>query len=99
MKNFVKALKPNGEGFGYLKQLFPRITDAKIKEGIFVGPQIRQVLKDEVFPSKLSDLERAAWSSFKDLCTGFLGNNGSLIIEIKQVDFLSTIIPLVQECH
>ena len=37
-KNFVKALKPDGEGFGYLKQLFPKITDAEIKEGIFVGP-------------------------------------------------------------
>ena len=77
-KNFVKALKPDGEEFGYLKQLFPKITDAEIKEGIFVGPQIRQVLKDEVFHSKLSDLESAAWSSFKDLCTGFLGNNRSL---------------------
>ena len=57
--------------------MFPKITEAKLKEGIFVGPQIRKVMKDEVFPAKLSDLERVAWLSFKDLCTGFLGNEKS----------------------
>ena len=60
MKNFVKALNADGEGFGYLKQEFPKITEAKLKEGIFVGPQIRKMMKDEVSPSKLSDLQRAA---------------------------------------
>jgi len=41
MKNFVKAMNREGEGFRYLRQMFPRISDANIKEGIFVGPQIR----------------------------------------------------------
>jgi hypothetical protein len=30
----------------YLKHKFPRLSDAKIK-GIFVGPQIRELIKDE----------------------------------------------------
>ena len=39
-KNFVKALDKNGAGFHYLKEKFPRVSDSKINEGIFVGPQI-----------------------------------------------------------
>jgi hypothetical protein len=40
MKHFVKAMDKNGAEFMYLKHKFPRLSDAKIKEGIFVGPQI-----------------------------------------------------------
>jgi hypothetical protein len=32
-----------------LKHKFPRLSDAKIKEGIFVGSQIRELIKDEQF--------------------------------------------------
>lgn len=39
--NFVKAVKGNYEAFEHLKKKFSRITDAKLKEGVFVGPQIR----------------------------------------------------------
>src|SRR6218665_595999 len=28
----------------YLRQMFPSINDAKINEGIFVGPQIRHII-------------------------------------------------------
>jgi len=28
------------EGFDYLRQKFPKICEAKVKEGILVGPQI-----------------------------------------------------------
>jgi len=31
----------NSTGFMHLKNKFPRISDAEIKEGVFVGPQIR----------------------------------------------------------
>jgi hypothetical protein len=46
MKNFVEAMDKNGAGFIYLKHKFPRLSDAKIKEGIFVCPQIRELIKD-----------------------------------------------------
>jgi hypothetical protein len=42
-KNF-KGMDKEGEGFAYLKQKFPKVSDAKTKEGIFVGPQIRALL-------------------------------------------------------
>jgi hypothetical protein len=31
----------NNAGFMYLKNKFPRLSDGKIKEGVFVGPQER----------------------------------------------------------
>ena len=40
MKNFVKGMKKEGRAFRYLRNKFPNINDAKVKEGIFVGPQI-----------------------------------------------------------
>jgi len=33
-----------GTGILYLKNTFPRVRDAKIKDGICVGPQIRELI-------------------------------------------------------
>ena len=49
----------------------------KLKEGIFVGPQIREVLKDEDFDKSLNAAELKAWLSFNWLCESFLGNHKS----------------------
>ena len=57
MKNFVKALDKNGEAFHYLKALLPKISDAKLKEGIFFGPQIRKLLNDNIFEKTLNPQE------------------------------------------
>ena len=40
MKNFVKGMNKEGQAFRYLRNKFPKIIDGKVKEGIFVGPQI-----------------------------------------------------------
>lgn len=78
MKNFVKAMgKANSRGFQYLAEKFPRVSPAKLKEGIFVGPQIREVLKDADFDKSLNAAELRAWLSFKWLCENFLGNHKS----------------------
>lgn len=74
MKNFVKAMDKEGRAFSYLKQKFPRISDAKIKEGIFVGPQIKNLFKDIEFDNILEGNEKAAWNAFKIVATHFLGN-------------------------
>ena len=55
IKNFVKALKQDGAGIRYIKSKFQRISDAKIKEGIFVGPQIRELMIDSKFDAYLID--------------------------------------------
>lgn len=65
----------NGDGFSFLKNKFPRVSDAKIKEGIFVGPQIRELMNDPEFDATLNDQETPAWESFKNVVQNFLGNN------------------------
>jgi hypothetical protein len=40
------------------KNKFPRTRDAKIKEKVFVGPQIRELIKDVKFKDQLSEMEK-----------------------------------------
>ena len=58
-----------------LSSNFPKISYVKVKEGIFVGPWIRQLLDNEDFEATVNDLEQAAWHAFKDVCKRFLGNH------------------------
>ncbi|UYV73134.1 hypothetical protein LAZ67_10001919 [Cordylochernes scorpioides] len=74
MKNFVKAMDRNASGFAYLKQKISSISEAKIKEGIFVGPQIRELQQDGNFQNSLNEVESAAWNSFRNVCKNFLGS-------------------------
>ena len=58
MKNFVKALaKQNSNGFEFLCEKFTELSQAKLKEGIFVGPQILEVFEDPEFENALNALE------------------------------------------
>ena len=70
MKNSVKAMNQEQVDFTYLWEKFPRLSEAKLKEGVFIGPQIR----DEYFDSLLRGDEKAPWDSFKFVVKGFLGN-------------------------
>ena len=74
MKNFVKALHKNGAAFQHLSTVFTGLTAAKLKEGIFVGLQIREVLKDTDFEELFNLKELRAWEAFKSVCSGFLGD-------------------------
>ena len=53
----MKALHKNGAAFQHLSTVFPGLSAAKLKEGIFVGPQIREVLKDTDFEELLKGME------------------------------------------
>jgi len=68
MKNFEKGLDKTSSGFEYLRNKFPNVNDAKIKEGIFRGPQIRELMQDKQFDEDLNETERNAWLSFKRIC-------------------------------
>ena len=37
IENFVKAMNQDGEAFKYICNKFPVLSQAKLKEGIFVG--------------------------------------------------------------
>lgn len=75
IKQFVKALDPDSAAFKHLEVVFPKLSEAKIKAGVFVGPQIKKLMHDSKFPDKLSALEKRAWRSFVAVVRGFLGNN------------------------
>ncbi|GFT14227.1 uncharacterized protein TNCV_4591041 [Trichonephila clavipes] len=64
----------NTPDFMYLKQKFPKINEANIKERIFVGPQIPSLMHDEKFEELLNPLEKEAWQAFKNVTHSFLGN-------------------------
>ena len=73
VKQFVKALDFE-KVFQEICLMFPRLPDAKIKGGIFVGPQISTLLKSESFEAKMNEIEKEAWQVFRGVVNGFLGN-------------------------
>ena len=78
MKNFVKALDKDSDAFRYLCTKFPELSYAKVKEGVFIGPQIRKMIADSNFQDLLrGTAERDAWVAFKSVVVNFLGNNKS----------------------
>ncbi|GBN49941.1 hypothetical protein AVEN_261390-1 [Araneus ventricosus] len=67
IKNFVKATDKESGGFKHLRGRFIQLSGAKLKEDTFVGTQIRKLICDSVFESKLNKEELAAWKSFVKL--------------------------------
>jgi hypothetical protein len=66
----------------------------KIKAIVFDGPQIRQLIKDEHFIGTMSEHEKNAWLSFKDLIKNFLGNtraNNCTEIVVKLLESYKTL--------
>jgi hypothetical protein len=45
----AKVMDQESAGFMYFKNKLPRVSDAKIKEGVLVGPQIRELIQDVKF--------------------------------------------------
>ena len=74
MKQFVKALSTDGECFQHIVSAFPALSFEKIKAGVFDGPQIRALVRDEEFVRKMNDKEKTAWLSFVAVIQNFLGN-------------------------
>ena len=74
MKQFVKALNKEGACFKYIQEKFPYMCAEKVKEGVFVGPQIRKLTQDVQFRSTMTDVEKKAWFFFAKVVLKFLGN-------------------------
>jgi hypothetical protein len=43
-----------------LREKFPKLSDAKLKEGIFIGPRIREIISDDLFENLLTESEKSA---------------------------------------
>jgi len=74
MKNFVKVMDRTGSAFKYVAEKFPRLSEAKIKEGGFVGLQIRKLFRDDMFNILLQGDEKKTWDAFRLVTANFLGN-------------------------
>ncbi|XP_058859314.1 uncharacterized protein LOC131702005 [Acipenser ruthenus] len=75
MKQFVRALDKESAAFKYLQDFFPKLSEAKVKAGVFVGPQIKKILECNEFPKKLTSKEKAAWNSFCRSGSGLPGQS------------------------
>jgi len=73
MKNF-KALDRNDTAFLHLRQKFLLLSDAKVREGVFTGPNICSLLRDEVFERIITGDEHRTWHAFREVVIGFIGN-------------------------
>ena len=77
MKQFVKALDKEGCCFKYICDAFPGLSIEKLKAGVFDGPDIRKLIRDENFVSSMTVLESNAWNAFVAVVKNFLGNKKS----------------------
>ena len=89
MKQFVKALNTENECFQHIVSVLPALSYEKIKAGVFDGPQIRLLVRDEKFIEKMNDKERNAWMSFVAVMQNFLGNKKSSGYEVLVENLLS----------
>ena len=64
MKNFVKTSDKDGSSFQLLQTKFPHVSDAKLRAGVFDGPQIRELMKYSSFDEILTGNVKTAWISF-----------------------------------
>jgi len=75
MKNFVKGMDKTDRGLEYVRNKLPNLSETKIKNGILIGPQIRELMQDKQFDQDLNETERNAWLSFQRICKDILRNH------------------------
>lgn len=71
---FKKLYERNSKIRATLFSIFPSLSEAKIKAGVYDGPQIEELFQDNDLPKILTVEENYAFDSLKSVCKGFLGN-------------------------
>jgi len=71
---FVAALDKESAAFKHLQHLFPKLSEVKVKTGVFVGPQSKKVIECQKFSKLFRAKENEAWISFVQEVKGFLEN-------------------------
>jgi hypothetical protein len=66
------------------------LSEARLKEGVFVGPDIRKLMFDEGFLLTITEFERKAWIAVNSVVTEFLGNN-------KDPDYVTIVVNMVEK--
>ena len=66
----------DSDGFKFLNDFFGADkSDVKLKAGGFVDSEIRQLMLNEEFDSRLNSLQLAAWNALKSVVADFSGNH------------------------
>jgi hypothetical protein len=91
-KNFLEGMNIYGKGFEYLRDKFPKLSDAKIKDCVFTEQQNRALIKDDLSVHLLTETEKSAWLMFKDVCLNFFGN-------VKTEKYTKHVEDLVNACQ
>ena len=74
-KYFVKVMDFGGACFTYIQEKFGAVLrEAKLKAGIFVGPKVREFIRDPVSEIKLSRKEKPALKDLVDVIECFPGS-------------------------
>ena len=60
MRNFVKAMNKYGTDFECLGKKFSKLSDARLKDGIFIGPQIPEIINDDPFEHLLKETKKSS---------------------------------------
>ena len=60
VKQLVKALDFEEEVFREIRSMFPKLSDAKIKGRVFVGPKISTMLKSDILEAKMNETKKEA---------------------------------------
>ena len=74
--------------------MFPKLSEAKIKDGIFAGPQIKAMLKLEKLERAMTKVEKEDWCAFRDVVRGFLGNPKELNYKQLVTNLIETFMKL-----
>lgn len=75
LNQFAKALDVEGSSLNYIFENFPKFGMEKLKSGLFVGPQIRQFMRDTDFIKFMSVPESEVCQGFVFEVEGFLCNH------------------------
>ena len=57
---FKVTLDKEGDCFQYICSAFPGLSYEKVKAGVFDGPHIRQLIKDQNFTTSMTAVEKRA---------------------------------------
>jgi hypothetical protein len=68
-----------------LIQKFPKLSDSKLKEGIFSGLQFSEIINDDLSEHLLTETKKSERLTFKMVCLSFLGNvKGKKYMELAE---------------
>ncbi|GBN01080.1 hypothetical protein AVEN_94202-1 [Araneus ventricosus] len=85
MEIFVKALDREGVAFLHLRNKFKYLSDAKVKEGTFIGPQIKAVFRDEEFEKKNCQKQKKKPGRHSNQC-------GHISLEIRKLKTMKILL-------